>query len=117
VGIITDTAKEIFTYNEYMNRLAKTIDQEIQDLKRDIRNGSIYSDEPPQAPLPPEQWKFPDMVSYVSQGHEDKKVWGLFHHLDKNDVWAYWQDRNGNFRAELGWISKYEVTFEFRPEK
>lgn len=131
MGKIVEKAKQVWGGNTYMTGIFQEIDsqfeslkQEIQDLRKDFGKAIELHEMvdkirklEPQDTLPPEQWERGDVVSYID---EDEKVWGFFHHLDKNEVWAYWQDINRGFRKDLGYMPKIKitkVTFEFRPEK
>lgn len=110
-----DKRYPIFNLAQAIDSEFESLRQEIQDLKMDnIRGGSISS--PDEQPTPEPELQRGDFVSYIWKS-KDKKVWGVFHHQDGNDVEAYWQSADGSFRRELTFMPRDRVTFEFRPEK
>jgi len=102
--------------------------QEIQDLKADIRDGSAftleYKEPKPPAPLPPEQWKRGDVLSYINYRTKRREV-GIFHHMENfacgitGDVIGYWPDENGMISSVVDYrgLNTDKVKFGFRPEK
>lgn len=120
MGNIVDKAKELWLHGHHEIELAEAIDaelaalrQEIEALKRDIKDGSAFTLEYKQ-PAPEPELQRGDFVSYMDGS---KKVWGIFYCYEDDRVRAYWQQSGGNFLPYLGYMLRDEVTFEFRPEK